>query len=447
MNIAMIHFRIGELDGVSLEMEKWKIVLEKKFGHKVTFLAGSKGQSKGHIIPELSLDHKQSVFIFKNAFSQLMIEDIDSEIKNQVTLVKPKIIEFLDEKNIEFVIPNNIFSLPLNIPASLALYEVFKEKSLPGINHNHDFFWERASYIPTCPLIHKYLLDYFPPDLPLLKQVVINSIAKQSLKDRRGLESTVVPNVFYFEKKNWIKDKFNADLKKTLKIKENDIVILQATRIVERKGIELIIDVISKLNQTRNLSRLREKPLYDGRIFGSKNRIILIMPNLIEDEDYKRKLEQKSKYLGVDYRFCNEFFAHERQEDSENKKRYSLWDSYVHSDIISYPSLLEGWGNQFLEGVKAKLPIVIFEYDVYKKDIKPLGFETISLGSEIQGKDENGLVIIPKKTIENVSQSIIIYLQNKKVRQKTIEKNFKIGLEKLSLTALGDYLRPLLPRS
>ena len=34
MNIAMTHFRVGETDGVSLEMDKWKTVLERN-GHTV----------------------------------------------------------------------------------------------------------------------------------------------------------------------------------------------------------------------------------------------------------------------------------------------------------------------------------------------------------------------------------------------------------------------------
>lgn len=448
MNIALVHFRVGELDGVSLEMEKWRIVLERQFGHKVTFLAGFIGQSKGYVIPEFALDYKPSILIFNNAFSQL--KDFDSgnalgdEIKRQVTHIKPKIHEFVDNYNIDFIIPNNLFSLPLNIPASLALLEVLKERSLPGINHNHDFYWERTAYTPTCPAIQNYLTKFFPPNLPLLKQVVINSLAKHSLKKRRGIESTVVPNVFYFEENNWVKDDYNSDLRKALAIETNDIIFLQATRIIERKGIELMIDLISELNQTENLERLREKPLYDGRKFGSNNKIILVMPNLIEDNDYKMKLEAKTKKLSVEYRFCNTFFAHERCQDEEQLKKYSLWDSYVHSDIISYPSLLEGWGNQFLEGIKAKLPIVIFEYEVYKKDIGLLGFETISLGSEIQGKDENSLVCIPKRTIKDASQTVIEYLQNTRVRQKTVDTNYKIGLDKLSLTALGDYLGPFL---
>lgn len=52
MNIALIHYRVGETDGVSLEMDKWKKVLEKQ-GHNVMYIAGSQGTSKAIIIPEL----------------------------------------------------------------------------------------------------------------------------------------------------------------------------------------------------------------------------------------------------------------------------------------------------------------------------------------------------------------------------------------------------------
>ena len=51
----MVHFRVGELDGVSLEMDKWKSVLEE-MGHTVTYLAGTISTATGHIIPEMALD-------------------------------------------------------------------------------------------------------------------------------------------------------------------------------------------------------------------------------------------------------------------------------------------------------------------------------------------------------------------------------------------------------
>ena len=42
MKIALAHFRVGETDGVSLEMDKWAKVLER-MGHTVVYISGSKG--------------------------------------------------------------------------------------------------------------------------------------------------------------------------------------------------------------------------------------------------------------------------------------------------------------------------------------------------------------------------------------------------------------------
>ena len=71
MTVCMVHFRVGELDGVSLEMDKWKQVLESKFKYKVIYLAGSLGQAEGYMIPELALDFQDSLVIRRNAFDVL----------------------------------------------------------------------------------------------------------------------------------------------------------------------------------------------------------------------------------------------------------------------------------------------------------------------------------------------------------------------------------------
>ena len=51
-NIAMVHFQVGEMDGVSLEMEKWKLTFEQ-MGHTVTFVAGHLGTAEGELIEEI----------------------------------------------------------------------------------------------------------------------------------------------------------------------------------------------------------------------------------------------------------------------------------------------------------------------------------------------------------------------------------------------------------
>ncbi|OLS20025.1 MAG: hypothetical protein HeimC3_42360 [Candidatus Heimdallarchaeota archaeon LC_3] len=447
MNIAMVHFRVGELDGVSLEMDKWRKVLESQFNHKVIYLAGTLGRSDGCEIPELSLSYPPAVQIKEKAFSRSLDEEqeeiLELEIQSEKDLIKIKLKKFIQENEINCFIPNNIFCYPLNLPASIALAEVISEKKISTINHNHDFFWERTIYKPSCQLIKKYLEKYFPPNFENFQQVVINSSAKKNLKERNGYDSTYVPNVFYFEDPDWKKDSFNADLRKPLNINKNDIIMLQATRIVERKGIELIIDLIAELNKIENKEKLTTSPLYDGREFKKNNEIILIMPNLIEDFEYKTRLEIKCKELNVKYLFCNEFFAHQRSENDNESKIYSLWDSYTQADIISYPSLQEGWGNQFLEAVKARLPIVLFEYEVYKEDIGPMGFQTISLGSEYKQTKKLGLATISNEKIKSAAQETIKMLLNKEEREKIINKNYQIGKQKFSITALGEYLKPL----
>ena len=67
MNIGLMHYRVGETDGVSLEMSKWKTVLEA-LGHKVVFIAGNKGNTEACVISELSLDNEEMKKIHYNAY-------------------------------------------------------------------------------------------------------------------------------------------------------------------------------------------------------------------------------------------------------------------------------------------------------------------------------------------------------------------------------------------
>jgi glycosyltransferase involved in cell wall biosynthesis len=57
--------------------------------------------------------------------------------------------------------------------------------------------------------------------------------------------------------------------------------------------------------------------------------------------------------------------------------------SYPHADLITYPSMIEGFGNAFLEAIYFKKPIVVNNYDVYETDIKPKGFKVIEFNDYI----------------------------------------------------------------
>lgn len=444
--IAICHFRIGYTDGVSLEIEKWKNVLEK-IGHTIYLLAGQSSNPEVTVIPQLGCDSHEINRIYRNSFQLLndfpSEEALCQEIHKIASEIEEKIYSFLKEFSIELLDIENIWSLPLNIPAAIALYRIIDSAGIKVVSHNHDFFWERPCFnYPTCKVIRDILDNYYPPRHKLINHTVINSLAQDELKKRRGIHSTVIPNILDFEGLEWKADDYNYNFKKALGLNQRDIVILQATRIVPRKGIELAIDLVKELAKPENLLLMKEKGLYDKRVVDKKSRVVLVFPNLIEDIDYFKLLEEKIKEDNINALFINDLVDAKRK--IENKRKiYSLWDTYVFADLVSYPSLYEGWGNQLLEAIRAKLPIVLFEYEVYRKDIKPAGFKVISLGNRLIGKDIWGLNKIDYSYIREASQEAIRLLTDLPYRQKIVEHNFSLGKQFYSLTTLREYLEPL----
>lgn len=436
MNILLAHFRVGETDGVSLEMDKWKWALEA-LGHKVYYLAGSAGSCEAELVPELHYLEPFNDKIIHNAYVER--SDYDSEtvlieaIEERAEVISHGIRQVINKHNIDIVVPNNIWSLGYHLPAALGLFKAIEATQTQVICHHHDFHWERVKYSnPTSEGISHLLQTIFPPKHPLVSHCVINRIAQTELKQRRDIDSTVVPNVFDFHNADWKVDDYNQDLRLRFGIQPNDVMFLQATRIVARKGIELAVDLIERIAKQRE--QLIGKTLHNGHIFTEDSRLILTFAGMCEEESYLDLIKLKAKQKNVDLLFINDWVGHSRGQ-KEGRKIYSLWDVYSHADLITYPSLLEGWGNQFLEGLIAKLPMVVYRYPVYDLDIADYGFDIIDLGNE-HDTDENGLALIQESQLNSAAEKTIEYLINGEKRKQQMEINYQIGEKHLSYPAL-----------
>ncbi|MCP4215779.1 MAG: glycosyltransferase family 4 protein, partial [bacterium] len=122
----------------------------------------------------------------------------------------------------------------------------------------------------------------------------------------------------------------------------------------------------------------------------------------------------------------------------------SLWDSYVFADFVTYPSLWEGWGNQLLEAIRARLPFLLFEYPVYEVDIKEKGLHAVSLGNNITGYDGQGLAQIEPKIMETAADEAVELLTGEQHYKKTVEHNFQVGQTHFSMNALRRHLEGLM---
>jgi len=443
MNVALCHFRVGETDGVSLEMAKWKIALENS-GHKVIYIAGSEGASSAKIIPSLHYQYPLNTKIVNNAYHSFQDYDSEEELKEDIFCLAKEIeqdlVNCINEHQIDVLVPNNILSLGWHLSAGIAFTKVIKKTGIKTICHHHDFHWERVLYSnPKVDFINDLLVQYFPPTDKHISHVCINKIAKNELKERFNIEANVVPNVFDFLENNLVKNNYNNNLREELNVKNGDILFVQATRVVERKGIELAIDVVTEVIKNKTL--LLDSKLYNGKVFNKKNNIYLVFAGKNESANYYTKLCEYAKVKGVPILDISKRVDHERSIVN-GEKIYSLWDVYSIADFITYPSILEGWGNQFLEAIVAKLPIVTYKYPVYLSDIEEFGFNMVSLGSTYT-KNDDGFVKVSQAVIEDAAKSIFPYLLDSNFRERNTDYNFEKAKENLSLESLQKMLKSI----
>ncbi len=447
-NIGIFHFQVGGTDGVSLEIEKWKLILEG-MGHTVHLIGGDLGTAQGTLITEMFHHLPESKRLRQNTFSRLSDFDPDGYQKELERMTEELVVRFrsvIEEKNINLILAENVWCVAANPAVAPALEIVRQEFNIPAVAHNHDFYWERREgFSLTCAAAVELADKYLPPHDPEIKHSVINSLAQKELLDRKGIPSVVVPNVFDFKTASWEVDDYNRDLRSEVGLDEGDLVLLQATRIVSRKGIELAIDFAKTLNTPQRRAVLQERGLYDGRPFTEESRIVLVLAGYARDDvegTYKQKLIDKAEHGGVELLFIEDRVEADRAI-REDQKIYSLWDTYPAADLVTYPSLWEGWGNQFLEAVKAKLPLLVFEYPVYKKDIKNKDFQIISLGDQIRDYDEEGLARVEDLVIEEAADQAVALLTDAALRQGVVDHNYRVAQEHFSLAALSMYLEPL----
>ncbi len=446
MKIGMLHFKVGATDGVSLEIEKWKRVLEN-MGHEVALCAGDLGMADGFHIKELFHHTPEAQRLYANSFIALTDYDEAAYRKELETLsdtIESALSRFFVEEKIEFLIAHNIWSVAVNPAAAPALARAARELRIATLAHHHDFYWERVDGVAlTCGTAVELADKYLPPRDPLFRHTVINSLARQEVAARKGIKTEVIPNVFDFAAAEWVVDDFNRDFRARIGVSENDILILQATRIVPRKGIELAIDFVHALNNPERRRKLEEVGLYDGRPFSSEDRIVLVLAGYTQDEAtgrYLAHLKEKIEEGGVDALFIEDI-VDEKRAQTDGEKIYSLWDTYVFADFVTYPSLWEGWGNQLLEALRARLPFMLFEYPVYVDDIKGKGFRTVSLGAALSGRDGRGLAQVPQETLEKAADEAVDLLTDRRLRRETVDHNFRLAREHYSLDSLRDHFK------
>jgi glycosyltransferase involved in cell wall biosynthesis len=280
---------------------------------------------------------------------------VSKQVQELKDYFKEHLYKFAHQFRLEALIVENALTIPVNLPLGLALTEFIAETGYPVIAHHHDFHWERQRFMNNS--VHDYLATAFPPNLPSIRHVVINSVQAYQLASRLGIAAMVIPNVMDFDSPPPPLDDYAFSARADLGLAPGQYFILQPTRIIQRKGIEHAIEL------TRRLGLPAE----------------LVISHAAGDEgtDYERRVREFAALLEIKVNFESAIVGDTRGVTPEGRKVYTLGDIYPQADLITYPSALEGFGNGFLEAVYFQRPLVVNNYSIYQADIKPKGFRVI----------------------------------------------------------------------
>ena len=410
MRIGIVATRLAGVDGVTFETAKWEMALER-MGHEVRLCAGELDalRADARLVPPMHFTWPPAARVTAAAFDPNSDADsVRAEVSRLADLLVPVLEAWIEVQHLDALIVENAWAIPMHLPLAVALRRIVERSGIPTIGHHHDYWWERERFAQC--VVPEILDEAFPPDLPSVRHASINSLAAAELRRRRGLQSLVVPNVFDFERPRprphpAVRRRMRAELG----MNERGLLVVQPTRVVPRKGIELAIELVARLRVPESV-------------------LLITSPAGDEGLDYLVRVERQAQEAGIQLRYAADRF----EPDLEGKPigpAHTLHDAYLAADLITYPSLYEGYGNALIEAVFYGKPVVVNRYSVYMSDIAPMGFRFI----EIDGAITDDTVAAVREALADPA------------RQRRIARhNFDIARRRLSYRVLRRRLRRLL---
>ncbi|MDX2435716.1 MAG: glycosyltransferase family 4 protein [Acidobacteriota bacterium] len=363
---------------------------------------------RSFLVPKADFRHPDIVAIYQGCFWGRKRDPITTGKLHELRYeLKKAIYSFIERFSLDILVVENALAIPLNVPLGLSLTEVISETGIPTIAHHHDFFWERQRFLTN--VAWEYLNMAFPPNLPQVRHVVINSAADHQLGLRTGISATVIPNVMDFAHPPPPVDEYTTDVREALGVAADELFVLQPTRVVPRKGIEHAIELMRRLE--------------------TGSRLVISHASGDEGFDYEKRLMSYASLMQVNTAFVSEIIGGQRGRTPSGAKIYALDDIYPHADLVTYPSTFEGFGNAFLEAIYFRKPIVINAYSIYQTDIRPKGFQAIEMDGYI--------------TEDTVAQTRKV-LGDPLLRQEMTERNYELGRKHYSYEVLQTRLKALI---
>lgn len=414
LRVGIIHSLIGKNDGVSIIIDQTVHAMVNNMGISLgnIFFLGAHSSPRFNAKTDEVFWHKNELHNqIISTYSKEPATDLDVQIKEEASYAKEVLADWVEKNNIDLIIAHNT-SHVYNFITAVALGFYFEELRAKSVVWPkllvwwHDSHFERDVFKNPNTVIKKYL-KYLPGtyvdglvfinhgQIALGKKVFSEynpDCVDQFFEERsevvpntseitwdwklqlNGNKNIIAPDVERYNRSFW-KD---AGILPAIEQRGFDMdtteILLQHTRIVPRKKIEVAIDLAFRLEE-----KFLEK--------GMKRCFVVLVTGHSGDEqnEYKKWLLQYYDIL-ADARpesnvllFMSEDIILSHRDIIVDKKYYKFAElpavAAADGAIGTYFSEVEGFGNNLLEMMSFGVPSLINRYETFVNEIEHMGFK------------------------------------------------------------------------
>lgn len=463
MILLEVHYKLFGTDGVSLQSLELSQELARRGWTVLPCASDVPEGAAGLRLDALSYQSRDAVELRSRLFNPADGQDdsgasLVAEVVERAAPIRAAVESYIDSQRVSIVHVRNIMALPYNLPATVALYDLMRERRDIGfLLQHHDLYWEgpnARNFLTPYAEVDALMERVMCPDLPNTRHVLINPIAADALQERRGLRGTVIPDGFDFRREVPVLDdeRFRRLLRvvagESAPITPADVIVAMPTRVAINKAIELALQLVAALQERRrDLERAQHGVGDAERRFTKGDRVVLLLPqgeDLADNQAYFDRLVEFAQHLGVTLAYGGDVVVPDRRYVHGDSEHFPFYATYRSVDFVCYCPEHEGFGNQAIESVWARRPLANTDYPVFKRFVAPHIPCRVSLGdpATLQRLPGWNLYELPQDRAQAAATAVIDVLTDHDLSRQWTSDDFDslrafCGIE----TVAGAYIR------